>query len=61
METRGVQGAGSKLTLGAINLVLSTLFTPKEKKKKTIKIHSSFNHVNIIDLYLLKGAALMIE
>lgn len=60
METRGVQGAGSKLTLGAINLVLSALFTPK-KKEKTIKIHSSFNHASIIDLYLLKGAALIVE
>lgn len=60
METRGVQGAGSKLTLGAINLVRSILFTPK-KKKKTMKIHSSFNHANIIDLYKLKGVALMVD
>lgn len=58
METHGVQGAGSKLTLGTINLDLSTLFI---WKKNTIKIHSSFNHADIIDLYLLKGAAMMVE
>lgn len=58
METRGVQGAGSKLTLRAINLVLSTLFT---LKKKTMEINSSFNHANTIDLYSLKGVALTVE
>lgn len=60
METRGFQGAGSKLTLGAINLILSALFTPKQKKK-TMEIHSSFNHASLIDLFLLKGAILMVE
>lgn len=62
METRGAPGAAGKLTLGAINLVLSThsLFTPKTQNK-TMKIHSSFNHDKIIDLYLLEGVASMVE
>lgn len=61
METCGIQGEGNKLTLGAINLVLSTLLTPEIQRKKAMKVQSSFNHSYTADLYLFKGLCEMLE